>query len=60
MNAVDPTRPVPVAIIGMSCLFPGAGDLVRYWANIRDRRDAIAEVPTTHWRVDDYQLALPH
>src|SRR3954470_12209743 len=38
----------------MGCLFPGAGDLARYWANIRDRRDAIAEVPETHWRPDDY------
>src|SRR4051812_3349999 len=45
---------VPVAIIGMGCLFPGAGDLARYWANIRDRRDAIAEVPATHWRPEDY------
>ena len=54
LNAVDSTPPVPVAIIGMGCLFPGAGDLARYWANIRDRRDAIAEVPATHWRVDDY------
>jgi acyl transferase domain-containing protein/acyl carrier protein/NADP-dependent 3-hydroxy acid dehydrogenase YdfG len=46
--------PVPVAIIGMGCLFPGASDLTRYWASIRGRRDAIAEVPETHWRVDDY------
>ena len=45
---------MPVAIIGMGCLFPGRTDLARYWANIRDRRDAIAEVPETHWRLDDY------
>src|SRR5947209_7394768 len=25
LNAVDSTRSVPVAIIGMGCLFPGAG-----------------------------------
>src|SRR3954449_1082991 len=54
LNAVDPTQSVPVAIIGVGCLFPGAGDLARYWANIRDRRDAIAEVPETHWRPDAY------
>ncbi len=50
VNAAESTQPVPVpvAIIGMGCLFPGAGDLARYWANIRDRRDAIAEVPETH------------
>src|SRR5258708_37786031 len=54
LNAVESTQLVPVAIIGMGCLFPGAGDLARYWANIRDRRAAIAEVPETHWRPDDY------
>src|SRR3954453_5833577 len=54
LKAVDSTQPVPVAIIGMGCLFPGDGDLARYWANIRDRRDAIAEDPATHWRGDDY------
>jgi acyl transferase domain-containing protein/NADP-dependent 3-hydroxy acid dehydrogenase YdfG/acyl carrier protein len=62
LNAADSTQPVsspaptpvPVAIIGMGCLFPGAGDLARYWANIRDRRDAITEVPATHWRPEDY------
>src|SRR5256885_13795029 len=59
-KAVEPPQPVPVpvpvpvAIIGMGCLSPGAGDLARYWANIRDRRDAIAEVPATHWRPEDY------
>src|SRR5437764_8629208 len=60
LKAVESTQPVPepvpvpVAIIGMGCLFPGAGDLARYWANIRDGRDAIAEVPATHWRPEDY------
>ena len=54
MNSVESNPPVPVAIIGIGCLFPGAEDLSAYWANIRDRRDAIAEVPATHWRPDDY------
>ncbi|SIO57161.1 polyketide-type polyunsaturated fatty acid synthase PfaA [Singulisphaera sp. GP187] len=53
-SSVDPTQPVPVAIIGMGCLFPKAEDLSRYWANIRDRLDAITEVPPTHWRPEDY------
>ena len=54
MNRADRTPSVPVAIIGMGCLFPGAGDLKRYWANIRDGVDAIREVPATHWNPDDY------
>ncbi|MGE5754550.1 MAG: beta-ketoacyl synthase N-terminal-like domain-containing protein, partial [Planctomycetaceae bacterium] len=54
MNSADPTHPVPVAIIGMGCLFPKAEDLTSYWANIRNRLDAITEVPETHWRPEDY------
>ena len=45
---------MPVAIIGMGCLFPQADGLAGYWANIRRRRDAITAVPETHWRLDDY------
>jgi len=35
-------------------MFPQAEDLARYWANIRNRIDAITEVPDSHWRVADY------
>ncbi|MBV8267433.1 MAG: hypothetical protein JO252_13995, partial [Planctomycetaceae bacterium] len=60
----DPTcpalAPVPVAIIGMGCLFPKAEEgLARFWANIRNRVDAITDVPPTHWRVEDYFDADP-
>ncbi len=36
---------VDVAIIGMSCIFPGAGDLQAFWKNIINRVDAIQTVP---------------
>ena len=48
------TRPVPVAIIGIGCLFPRANNPDAYWANIINRVDAITEVPKTHWRSSDY------
>ena len=41
---------VPLAIIGIGCLFPKADGLEQYWANIRDGIDAITEIPPTHWR----------
>ena len=44
----------PIAIVGMSCMFPQASDLSAYWANIRDGVDAITDVPESHWRVEDY------
>jgi acyl transferase domain-containing protein/NAD(P)-dependent dehydrogenase (short-subunit alcohol dehydrogenase family)/acyl carrier protein len=48
-----------VAIIGMGCMFPGAADLAGFWANIRNRRDAITDVPESHWRTEDYFDADP-
>ncbi|MGI5208173.1 beta-ketoacyl synthase N-terminal-like domain-containing protein [Spirillospora sp. CA-108201] len=37
-------RPADIAIIGMGCVFPGAGDAGRYWANIVGGVDAVTEV----------------
>ena len=49
----------PIAIVGMSCLFPGSRGLDEYWANVRDGVDAITEVPASHWNVGDYFDADP-
>jgi len=45
---------MPVAIIGVGCLFPKASDVNEFWANIRDGRDCIGDPPATHWRLNDY------
>lgn len=34
-----------IAIIGMSCIFPGAADLDTFWQNIIQKKDAIQNVP---------------
>ena len=49
----------PIAIVGISCLFPGASGLQEYWANVRDGVDAITDVPVSHWTVGDYFDADP-
>ena len=51
--------PSPIAIVGMSCLFPGASGLQEYWANVRDGVDAITDIPSSHWSVGDYFDADP-
>src|SRR5690606_17655137 len=53
-------RAVPLAIVGIGCLFPKAGDAGSYWRNIRDGVDAIGDIPPTHWRPEDYFDADPH
>ncbi|MDZ4183984.1 MAG: SDR family NAD(P)-dependent oxidoreductase [Desulfuromonadales bacterium] len=44
----------PIAIVGIGCIFPQAEDKVAFWSNIRSGRDAITEVPASHWRPEDY------
>ncbi|WP_072804554.1 type I polyketide synthase [Rhodococcoides yunnanense] len=45
---------VPVAIVGIGALFPGANDLDQYWDNVLRNIDCITDVPEHEWRVDDY------
>ena len=49
-----PTEQTPIAVIGMSCLFPNAPGLKEYWRLLRRSEDGVTEVPRTHWAVDEY------
>ena len=54
---MDPTRTTPacpIAIVGMSCFFPQSAGLKAYWRLLLQGRDAITEVPPTHWSKADY------
>ena len=42
-------EPLDIAIVGMSCLLPGAPDLRTFWRNILARKDAITEIPATRF-----------
>ncbi|MCC6592508.1 MAG: acyltransferase domain-containing protein, partial [Xanthomonadales bacterium] len=49
-----PTPRSPIAIIGVSALFPGSTDATGFWRDILAGRDLITDVPGTHWRIEDY------
>jgi acyl transferase domain-containing protein len=38
-----------IAIVGMACVFPGAGELATFWQNICTGVDAITEMPASGW-----------
>lgn len=57
--AADPApspRPsaVPIAIVGMAGIFPGAPDLDTFWSNVVLGRDAVREVPPERWNASLY------
>ncbi|MCM2305374.1 MAG: acyltransferase domain-containing protein, partial [Elusimicrobia bacterium] len=45
---------IPLAVVGLGGVFPKAKTLRQYWANIKNKVDAIQDVPATHWSKDDY------
>ena len=44
----------PIAIVGMSALFPDAPNLNQYWDNIISKVDSIIDVPESRWNIDDF------
>jgi len=51
--------PNDIAIIGMSCVFPGAGDARRYWQNILDKVDSVSDAPPD-WEAERFFEADGH
>ncbi len=49
----------PIAVVGMSCIYPGSPDLESYWANIIEGRNLVTEVPAERWNIDLYYQSGP-
>ncbi|MDC8012904.1 type I polyketide synthase [Tahibacter soli] len=49
----------PIAIVGVSAIFPGSHDANGFWRDILAGKDLLTDVPSTHWRIDDYYDADP-
>ncbi|HSN98872.1 MAG TPA: beta-ketoacyl synthase N-terminal-like domain-containing protein, partial [Candidatus Nanopelagicales bacterium] len=48
-------RTAPIAIVGMSCRFPGgADDLSSFWDLVREGREVITDVPPSRWAAGDF------
>ena len=47
------SRP-PIAVVGVSALFPGSTDGDGFWRDILAGRDLITDVPASHWLIEDH------
>ncbi|WP_082929577.1 type I polyketide synthase, partial [Mycobacterium sp. 852013-51886_SCH5428379] len=53
-DQMHPPIATPVAVVAVSAIYPGEPGLDGYWRTITGGRDAIGEVPPSHWLIDDY------
>lgn len=44
----------PIAIVGISALFPGSKGMDEFWKNILSKKDLITDIPPSHWLINDY------
>ena len=49
----------PVAIVGMSCRYPGCRDPEEFWRMLEEARDEIAEVPADRWNSATFGRVAP-
>ncbi|MEM7756775.1 MAG: SDR family NAD(P)-dependent oxidoreductase [Cyanobacteria bacterium P01_A01_bin.40] len=50
----------PIAIIGMSCRFPGANDPEAFWQLLETGSDLVSDVPINRWNVDKFYESNPN
>ncbi|MEO0602665.1 MAG: beta-ketoacyl synthase N-terminal-like domain-containing protein, partial [Myxococcota bacterium] len=53
MSVHDPKQ-TPIAIVGVSAIFPGSISATGFWHDIFNGEDLIGDVPDSHWLVEDY------
>lgn len=39
----------PVAVVGMSCVFPDAPDIESFWSNLVNKKSAVRQIPEHRW-----------
>ncbi len=55
VEALETVQHQPIAILGLGCRFPGgANSPAEFWDLIQAGKDAITEVPSDRWDVDQY------
>jgi PfaB family protein len=52
-------KKIPIAVVGMAGLFPGAPDLDTFWQNIVNKKDTAIEVPVGRWIAGPDDMVLP-
>ena len=44
----------PIAVVGISAIFPGSLTVTGYWKNILEKKDQMTDIPPNYWLIDDF------
>ena len=58
MNSSDKMKDTNIAIVGMACRFPGAGDYEQFWQNIRNGVDSVKDLNKERWNTRKYNQGI--
>ena len=59
LEEVEANRHEPIAIVGMSCRFPGSPDVDNYWRLVDEGQDAISQIPSDRFDIERYYDPSP-
>ena len=54
LHTIERDRTEPIAIVGLSCRFPGSPDPDAFWRTLSEGIDAVTELPDDRWDKDAY------
>lgn len=54
LDKLEKEKTEPIAIIGMSCRFPGAKDPESFWKLLRSGANSATEIPESRWEFNKY------
>ncbi len=61
LDAIEQAQHEPIAIVGMSCRFPGGADTpATFWKLLQQKIDAIAPIPPDRWSAEAYHSKNPN
>ena len=59
LEALEQAQHEPIAVVGMSCRFPGANNPEEFWQLLLNGKDAITHIPAEHWDESEYYDEKP-
>jgi myxalamid-type polyketide synthase MxaB len=54
LDKLEQEKTEPIAIIGMSCRFPGADDPESFWKLLRSGSNSVSKIPDERWHIKNY------